>query len=91
VSLRAWQVPPAVRNSALLLRLRDRRLADALIELATLALDSGSLPEEGGRAPQLQVTTTLETLMGLAGAPAGAPAAVSAGRVRYLAGGSSAE
>jgi hypothetical protein len=40
-------------------RERDRRLADALVQLAT-----------GGKPAQLQVTTSIETLMGLAGAPA---------------------
>jgi len=40
-------------------RERKRRLADALVELAT-----------GARPAQLQVTTSLETLMGMAGAPA---------------------
>jgi hypothetical protein len=41
-------------------RERKQRLADALVELAT-----------GGKPAQLQVTTSIETLMGLAGAPAG--------------------
>ena len=41
-------------------RKRKRRLADALVQLAT-----------GGKPAQLQVTTSIETLMGLAGAPAG--------------------
>ena len=40
-------------------RERDRRLADALVQLAT-----------GGKPAQLQVTASIETLMGLAGAPA---------------------
>ncbi len=40
-------------------RERERRLADALVELAT-----------GARPAQLQVTASIETLMGLAGAPA---------------------
>ena len=39
----------------------DRRLADALVELA----------EGGMQRPQIQVTSSLETLLGLAGAPAG--------------------
>jgi hypothetical protein len=38
----------------------DRRLADALVELA----------EGGMQKPQIQVTSSLETLLGLAGAPA---------------------
>jgi hypothetical protein len=41
-------------------RKRKQRLADALVELAT-----------GGKPAQIQVTTSIETLMGLAGAPAG--------------------
>jgi hypothetical protein len=40
-------------------RERKQRLADALVELAT-----------AGKSAQLQVTTSIETLMGLAGAPA---------------------
>ena len=40
-------------------RERKQRLADALVELAT-----------GGKPAQIQVTTSIETLMGLAGAPA---------------------
>src|SRR6202049_3992664 len=47
-------------------RLRDRRLADALVDLAMHALDNG-VPSQ--RTP-MQVTTSLETLLGLAGAPA---------------------
>jgi hypothetical protein len=41
-------------------REREQRLADALVQLAT-----------GGKPAQLQVTTSIETLMSLAGAPAG--------------------
>ena len=41
-------------------RERDRRLADALVELA-----EGSM-----QRPQIQVTSSVETLLGLAGAPA---------------------
>jgi len=52
-------------------RARDRRLADALVELSAHVLDTGVLPEHNGQRPHLQVTTTLETLMSLAGAPAG--------------------
>jgi uncharacterized protein DUF222 len=52
-------------------RNRDRRLADALIELCSHSLDNGLVPQHGGQRPHLQVTTTLETLLDLAGAPAG--------------------
>ena len=41
-------------------RERDRRLADALVELA-----EGSM-----QRPQIQVTSSVETLLGLSGAPA---------------------
>src|SRR6266849_1566199 len=51
-------------------RERDRRLADALVELA-----EGSMPRA-----QIQVTSSVETLLGLAGAPAAAMATVG-GRV----------
>jgi hypothetical protein len=47
-------------------RLRDRRLADALVDLATHALDTGLVPQR----THMQVTTSLETLLGLSGAPA---------------------
>jgi hypothetical protein len=44
----------------------DRRMADALIDLSMHALDNG-VPN---RRTHLQVTTSLETLLGLSGAPA---------------------
>lgn len=50
---------------------RERRQADALIEMATHALDSGAIPHHGSVRPHVQVTTTLETLQGLIGSPAG--------------------
>lgn len=50
---------------------RERRQADALIEMATHALDSGAIPQHGTVRPHVQVTTTLETLQGLIGSPAG--------------------
>ncbi len=49
---------------------RERRFADALVELAAHALDSGALPQHGGQRPHLQVTATLETVQGRDGAPA---------------------
>jgi len=51
-------------------RCLERRMGDALVELATLALDNGRLPHVATQRPHLQVTTTLETLRGLAGSPA---------------------
>lgn len=51
-------------------RRRDRRLADGIVELAHRALDSGTLPRQGGQRPHLQVTTTPETLLQRCGAPA---------------------
>jgi hypothetical protein len=49
---------------------RDRRFADALVELSMHALDSGVIPQQGSQRTHLQVTTSLETLLGLDGAPA---------------------
>ena len=52
-------------------RERDRRLADALVELAGHRLDMGELPQRAGQRPHLQVTASVETLQGADGAPAG--------------------
>jgi len=52
-------------------RCRERRQADAMVELATHALDTGQVPQHASQRPHVQVTTTLETLQGLIGAPAG--------------------
>jgi hypothetical protein len=49
---------------------RERRVADALVDMARRTLDSGTLPSRDGGRPHLQVTAPLETLLGLAGAPA---------------------
>jgi hypothetical protein len=51
-------------------RNRDRRFADALVELSMHALDSGVIPQRASQRTHLQVTTSLETLLGLDGAPA---------------------
>jgi len=52
---------------------RDRahRLADALVELAAHCLDAGTLPDRGGQRTHLQLTASVETVMGLNGAPGG--------------------
>src|SRR3989442_11311129 len=47
-------------------RLFPRRLADALVDLSMHSLDNG----KPSSRPNLQVTASLETLLGLAGAPA---------------------
>lgn len=52
-------------------RPRSKRLADALVELAHHGLDSGVLPSQAGQRPHLQVTATVDTLVGAHGAPAG--------------------
>lgn len=52
-------------------RCAERRDADALVELAEHALDTGAIPQHGSVRPHVQITTTLETLQGLIGAPAG--------------------
>jgi len=51
-------------------RIRERRMADALVDLSMHALDSGLVPQQASQRTHLQVTTTLETLLGLPGAPA---------------------
>jgi hypothetical protein len=51
-------------------RSRERRFADALVELAAHTLDSGVLPQHAGQRPHLQVTATLATVQGREGAPA---------------------
>src|SRR5207253_2462875 len=53
-------------------RLRDRRLADALVELASHALSGCGSGRKNSRRPVLQVTTSLDTLREIAGAPGGA-------------------
>jgi Domain of unknown function (DUF222) len=51
-------------------RNRDRRMADALVDLAMHALDNGLVPQNASQRTHLQVTTSLETLLGLDGSPA---------------------
>ena len=68
--LRTALEPLAQRCGADDQRHRDRRLADALVELAHHGLDSGAVPPRASQRAHLQVTTSLETLLGLAGAPA---------------------
>jgi hypothetical protein len=49
---------------------RSRRLADAFVEIIHHALDAGALPGQSGRT-HLQLTASVETVMGLVGAPGG--------------------
>ena len=51
-------------------RCLEHRQADAFVELAAHSLDAGLVPQHASQRPHLQVTTTLETLQGLPGAPA---------------------
>jgi hypothetical protein len=59
-ALRTALLPLARKHGRYDYRHRDRRLADALVELAASKL----------QRPHLQVTTSLETLLGLSGSPA---------------------
>ena len=68
--LRTALEPLAKRNGKEDDRKRDRRLADAAVELANRSLDNSLVPQRGSQRPHLQVTTTLETLLQRAGAPA---------------------
>jgi len=69
-TLRTALEPLARRSGAHDDRSRERRVADAAVELAMHGLDSGLVPQQGSQRTHLQVTTTLETLLGLPGAPA---------------------
>jgi len=51
-------------------RRRDRRLGDALVELASHSLDKGLVPQRANQRPHLQVTAPFETLIQRMGAPA---------------------
>jgi len=70
-TLRTALEPLARRSGDDDLRQRDRRLADALVELAGHAMDAGLLAHSGSQRPHLQVTATLDTLVGRDGSPAG--------------------
>jgi hypothetical protein len=65
----AWE-PLARKSGAHDGRSREKRMADAAVELALHGLESGLIPQQGSQRTHLQVTTTLETLLGLPGAPA---------------------
>jgi hypothetical protein len=69
-AIRTALEPLARRSGAHDDRSREKRFADAAVDLATHALDSGLIPQQGSQRTHLQVTTSLETLLGLPGAPA---------------------
>ncbi len=69
--LRTALEPLAQRNGKDDDRKRDRRLGDAVVDLANRSLDDGLVAPRGHQRPHLQVTTTLETLLQRTGAPAG--------------------
>jgi hypothetical protein len=69
-ALRTALEPLARKSGAHDDRNRDRRLADALVDMSMHALDNGLVPQSGSQRTHLQVTTSLETLLGLDGAPA---------------------
>jgi hypothetical protein len=62
--------PLARRSGAHDKRAYDRRMADALVDVAWHHLDNGLVPQNGSQRTHLQVTTSLETLLRLDGAPA---------------------
>jgi hypothetical protein len=70
-------------------RSREKRLADAVVDVAMHALDSGLVPQQGSQRTHLNVTASLETLLGLPGAPAAelefAPLPISSKTVERLA------
>jgi Domain of unknown function (DUF222) len=70
-ALRTALEPLARKTDATDDRHKNRRLADALVELAHHALDSGIVPQVAGQRPHLQVSASFDTLLGRLGSPAG--------------------
>jgi hypothetical protein len=68
-SIRTALEPLARRSGKHDDRCREKRMADALLDLSLRALDSGLVPQQGSQRTHLQITTSLETLLGLPGAP----------------------
>jgi hypothetical protein len=62
--------PLARRSGAHDDRSREKRQADAVVDLSMHSLDTGLIPQQGSQRTHLNVTTSLETLQGLPGAPA---------------------
>jgi hypothetical protein len=84
----AWE-PLARKSGAHDDRSRQKRLADAAVELAVHAMDIGAIPQQATQRTHLQVTVPLETLRGLPSAPAAdmefAPVPISAKTAERLA------
>src|SRR5216683_5966111 len=62
--------PLARKSGAHDYRSREKRMADAAVDVGMHALDSGLIPQQGSQRTHLNVTTSFETLLGLPGAPA---------------------
>jgi len=62
--------PLARRSGAHDDRSREKRVADATVELAMHSLDTGLIPQQGSQRTHLNVTASLETLQALPGASA---------------------
>ena len=62
--------PLARRSGADDKRPYDKRMADALVDVAWYHLDNGLVPQNGSQRTHLQVTASIETLKALDGAPA---------------------
>ena len=70
-TLRVALAPLCARSGTGDERSRSRRWADGLVELASHALDHGFTSERGVSRTHRQLTASVETVMGLAGAPGG--------------------
>src|ERR1700693_1771211 len=84
----AWE-PLARKSGAHDDRSRQKRLADAAVELAMHAMDMGAIPQQATQRTHLQVTVPLETMLGLPSAPGAdmelSPQPISARTVERLA------
>ncbi|MHB8572042.1 MAG: HNH endonuclease [Candidatus Dormibacteria bacterium] len=69
-AVRSALEPLATRTGEHDARRRNRRLADALVELAVHSMDTGRSAVSPTHRAHLQVTSTLETLLAAGGAPA---------------------
>ena len=68
-ALRTAFEPLARKSGAHDDRSREKRLADAAVEVALHAMDIGAIPQQATQRTHLQVTVPLETMLGLPGAP----------------------